>query len=65
MSGSSQVFDEGYQIGHDEGWAQGKRKAFEEIRSVMRSMRHASGCGCEPCLILREHQDILWKELTP
>lgn len=41
-----------------EGYAQGKEKAYFEVRNILKA-NHAARCGCEPCItaraVLAEH----------
>ena len=36
-----------------EGYAAGKDKAFFEMEMALQDDTHATGCGCQPCLVKR------------
>ena len=39
---------------YSQGYADGKDKAYFEIRMMLEDGTHSTGCGCEPCNIIRE-----------
>ena len=38
---------------YEDGYAQGKDKAFFELRSIADNKRHPNDCGCQPCITIR------------
>lgn len=46
--------------GWNEGYDYGKRKAVEEVHNRLEET-HMDGCGCTPCLIVRDVSEKIYK----
>ena len=45
-------YSEGFQVGYDEGYTQGKAKVYREIEQRLAEVPNFTGCGCRPCQII-------------